>query len=209
MGAHPAIRPEAFIRYKFLNSLFLGLSVGAVFVLYTPLSPAVFSAGGIGLALGTLIVATQYQRILAPDWFFRLSLGVELVTLSGVVAVLLFPLELALALFIYIGYQVTFSLGNYLVRCETLLMVSVEQLRKLDVAKQAGYLLGMGGAWAVYAGLEHFAAIDDRVEQVVSLHWVLAVVEVAVVVALWRAFNRDQLALSAPLIRDEAGIAAD
>ena len=145
MGAHPAIRPAAFIRYKFLNSLFLGLSVGAVFVLYTPLSPAVFSAGGIGLALGTLIVATQYRRILAPDWFFRLSLGVELVTLSGVVAVLLFPLELALALFIYIGYQVTFALGNYLVRCETLLMVSVEQLRKLDVAKQAGYLLGMGG----------------------------------------------------------------
>ena len=157
MVAHPAIRPAAFIRYKFLNSLFLGLSVGAVFVLYTPLSPAVFSAGGIGLALGTLIVATQYRRILAPDWFFRLSLGVELVTLSGVVAVLLFPLELALALFIYIGYQVTFALGNYLVRCETLLMVSVEQLRKLDVAKQAGYLLGMGGAWAVYAGLESVA----------------------------------------------------
>ena len=180
-----------------------------MFVLYTPLSPAVFSAGGIGLASGTLIVATQYRRILAPDWFFRLSLGVELVTLSGVVAVLLFPLELALALFIYIGYQVTFSLGNYLVRCETLLMVSVEQLRKLDVAKQAGYLIGMGGAWAVYAGLEHFAAIDERVEQVVSLHWVLAVIEVAVVVALWRAFNRDQLVLSAPLIRDGQDAALD
>ena len=45
-GGAPAIRPAAFIRYKFLNSLFLGLSVGAVFVLYTPLSPAVFSAGG-------------------------------------------------------------------------------------------------------------------------------------------------------------------
>ena len=113
------------------------------------------------------------------------------------------------ALFIYIGYQVTFSLGNYLVRCETLLIVSVEQLRKLDVAKQAGYLLGMGGAWAVYSGLEHFAAIDERVEQVVSLHWVLAVIEVAVVVALWRAFNRDQLVLSAPLIRDEQDAALD
>ena len=82
-------------------------------------------------------------------------------------------------------------------------MVSMEQLRKLDVAKQTGYLLGMGGAWAVCASLEHFAAIDDRVEQVVSLHWVLAVVEVMVVVALWRAFNRDQLANSGPLIRDE------
>ena len=117
-----------------------------MFVLYTALSPAVFSAGGIGLALGTLIVATQYRRIPAPGWFSRLSLGVELVTLSGVAAVLRFPLELALALFIYIGYQITFSLGNYLVRGETLLMVSVEQLRKLDVAKQTGYLLGMGDA---------------------------------------------------------------
>ena len=170
MGAHPAIRPAAFNRYEFLNSLSRGLSVGAVFVLYTPLSPAVFSAGGIGLALGILIVATQYRRALAPGWFFRLSLGVELVTLSGVVAVLRFPLELALALFIYIGYRITCSLGNYLVRYETLLMVSAQQLRKLDVAKQTGYLLGIGDAWAVYAGLEHFATIDNRVEQVVSLH---------------------------------------
>ena len=108
MPTHPAVRPERFIQYKFLNSLFLGLSVGAVFVLYTPLSPAVFSAGGIGLALGTLLVATQYQRILAATWFFRLSMLVELVTLSGVIAVLALPIELPLALFVYIGYQITF-----------------------------------------------------------------------------------------------------
>ena len=44
MGAHPAIRPEAFIRYKFLNSLFLGLSVGAVFVLYAAITRGVFRA---------------------------------------------------------------------------------------------------------------------------------------------------------------------
>ena len=69
--------------------------------------------------------------------------------------------------------------------------------------------MAWGGAWAVYAGLEHFAAIDERVEQVVSLHWVLAVIEVAVVVALWRAFNRDQLVLSASLIRDEQDAALD
>jgi hypothetical protein len=209
MAAHPAIRPAAFIRYKFLNSLFLGLSIGAIFVLYTPLSPAVFSAGGIGLALGTLVIATQYRRILVAGWFFRLSLGVELVTLSGVTAVLLFPLELPLALFIYIGYQVTFSLGNYLVRCETLLMVSVDQLRKLDVAKQAGYLLGMASAWAVYASLERFAGVDERVDQVISLHWALAVIEILVVIALWQAFNRDQLAHSPPLIQDNHGVTAD
>jgi putative membrane protein len=190
---HPALRPGRFIQYKFLNSLFLGLSVGAVFVLYTPLSPAVFSAGGIGLAVGTLVVATQYRRILAARWFFHLSLLVELVTLSGVVAVLTFPVELPLALFVYIGYQLTFSLGNYLVRCETLLMVSVDQLRKLDVAKQAGYLLGMGAAWAIYSWLAASAHMQDRTAQVVALHWVLVVVEILVFAALWRSFHRQRL----------------
>ncbi len=193
MQAHPALRPGRFIQYKFLNSLFLGLSVGAVFVLYTPLSPAVFSAGGIGLAVGTLVVATQYRRILAARWFFHLSLLVELVTLSGVVAVLTFPVELPLALFVYIGYQLTFSLGNYLVRCETLLMVSVDQLRKLDVAKQAGYLLGMGAAWAIYSWLAASAHMQDRTAQVVALHWVLVVVEILVIAALWRSFHRQRL----------------
>ncbi len=193
MQTHPALRPGRFIQYKFLNSLFLGLSVGAVFVLYTPLSPAVFSAGGIGLAVGTLVVATQYRRILAARWFFHLSLLVELVTLSGVVAVLTFPVELPLALFVYIGYQITFSLGNYLVRCETLLMVSVDQLRKLDVAKQAGYLLGMGAAWAIYSWLAASAHMEDRTAQVVALHWVLVVVEILVIAALWRSFHRQRL----------------
>lgn len=200
MGPHPAIRPEAFVQYKFINSLFLGLSVGAVFVLYTPLSPAVFSAGGIGLALATLAVATQYRRILTPAWFFRLSMTVELVTLSGVIAVLLLPIDLPLALFVYIGYQITFSLGSYLVRCETLLLVSVEQLKKLDVAKQAGYLLGMAAAWCTYTGLERLANVTDRTDQVVSLHGLLVVVEVLVVLALWRAFNRPLLQIEdAPL----------
>ena len=193
MQTHPALRPGRFIQYKFLNSLFLGLSVGAVFVLYTPLSPAVFSAGGIGLAVGTLVVATQYRRILAARWFFHLSLLVELVTLSGVVAVLTFPVELPLALFVYIGYQLTFSLGNYLVRCETLLMISVDQLRKLDVAKQAGYLLGMGAAWAIYSWLAASAHMEDRTAQVVALHWVLVVVEILVIAALWRSFHRQRL----------------
>jgi len=195
MASHRAIRPVAFIRYKFLNSLFLGLSVVAVSVKNTPLSPAVFSAGGLGLAVGTLIVATQYRRILAPAWFFRLSLLVELITLSGVAAVLILPIEVPLALFVYIGYQITFSLGNYLVRCETLLMVAVDQLRRLDVAKQAGYLLGMAVAWALYAGLERWAGLTSEAAQVVSLHWLLLGVEVSVLIALWQAFNKDQLSV--------------
>ena len=128
-----------------------------------------------------------------PAWFFRLSIAVELITLSGVTAVLVLPIALPLALFVYVGYQITFSLGNYLVRCETLLMGSVEQLRQLDIAKQAGYLLGMAAAWAIYTGLEHWLMVSEETAQVVSLHWVLWGLEVLVLAALWRAFNRDQL----------------
>ena len=198
MQAHPAIRPDAFIRYKFLNSLFLGLSVGAVFVLYTPLSPAVFSAGGFGLALATLVVATQYRRILTPFWFFSSSLLVELVTLSGIAAVILFPVETPLALFVYVGYQITFSLGNYLVRCETLLMVNASQLARLDVAKQLGYIIGMGAAWIFYTGLETLAGVANRIEQVVALHYVLIGIELLVLLALWRAFRVSELRTDAP-----------
>jgi putative membrane protein len=107
--------------------------------------------------------------------------------------VLVLPIALPLALFVYIGYQITFSLGSYLVRCETLLMGSVEQLRQLDIAKQAGYLLGMAAAWAIYTGLEHWLMVSEETDQVISLHWVLWGLEVLVLTALWRAFNRDQL----------------
>lgn len=138
-------------------------------------------------------MATQYRRILVPAWFFRLSLLVELITLSGVAAVLILPIEVPLALFVYIGYQITFSLGNYLVRCETLLMGAVDQLRRLDVAKQAGYLLGMALAWGLYTSLERLAGLTSEAAQVVSLHWLLLGVEVSVLIALWQAFNQDQL----------------
>jgi hypothetical protein len=86
------------------------------------------------------------------------------------------------------------------VRCETLLMVSVDQLRKLDVAKQAGYLVGMAAAWAAYTALASLAGIEARAAQVIALHWPLLVIEATVIAALLLAFNRDQLRLaSAPL----------
>jgi hypothetical protein len=67
----------------------------------------------------------------------------------------------------------------------------------------------MASAWAVYASLERFAGVDERVDQVISLHWALAVIEILVVIALWQAFNRDQLAHSPPLIQDNHGVTAD
>lgn len=179
-----------FLAYKFFNSLFLGLSIGAVFTLYEPLSPATFSAGGVGLALATMVIATQYHRIFDPWWFFRLSLGVEIIILLGVIGVLIYPIEQPLALFIYLGYQITFALGSYLVRCETLLVVEQRRLTQLDVTKQIAYLIGMGASWAAYLVMEKHFAVVDKAAQVVAIHGPLLMVEVAVIVCLVLAFSR-------------------
>ena len=179
-----------FLAYKFFNSLFLGLSIGAVFTLYEPLSPATFSAGGVGLALATMVIATQYHRIFDPWWFFRLSLGVEVIILLGVIGVLIYPIEQPLALFIYLGYQVTFALGSYLVRCETLLVVEQRRLTQLDVTKQIAYLIGMGASWAAYLLMENHFAVVDKAAQVVAIHGPLLAVEAAVIACLVLAFSR-------------------
>ena len=178
MASHPAIRPAAFIRYKFLNSLFLGLSVGAVFVLYTPLSPAVFSAGGLGLALGTLIVATQYRRILVPVWFFRLSLLVELITLSGVAAVLILPIELT------VRAVRLHRLPNYLLSRELsgALRDATDGCCRSAAAtghrktRQAIYLAWQWHGRSIPAW--NTWPVTEEKRKVVSLHWLLLGVEV-------------------------------
>lgn len=184
-----AIRFPWFLGYKFCNSLFLGLSLGAVFTLYEPLSPATFSAGGVGLALATLVVATQYRRLFTLRWFYGLSLAVELIILLGIAGVLLLPLAQPLALFVYLGYQITFAFGGYLVRCETLVFVDRQLLTQLDIAKQAAYLLGMALSWLFYALLEESFQVIDKTDQVVAMHLPLLLVQIAVILALIVAFR--------------------
>ena len=88
------IVPEWFIRYKFFNSLFLGLSVGAIFTLYAPLEPSIYSLGGVFLALAMLLVARLYNHILNAKWFFRISLFVEVVLVFAILYFLYVPIQL-------------------------------------------------------------------------------------------------------------------
>ena len=66
-----------YIWYKFLNSLFFGVSVGSIFVLYTPLEPSIYSLGGIVLALGMLFVAKWYDYLMNLKAFFYATIFVE------------------------------------------------------------------------------------------------------------------------------------
>ena len=183
------IIPEWFIRYKFFNSLFLGLSVGAIFTLYAPLEPSIYSLGGVILAVLMLIVARFYHHILNADWFFRISLFVEVVLLLAMLYFIYASYSYQTALLLYIGYQVTFVFGSYLVRAETLLLKTDTLLTKLDTAKQLGYLLGMGLSYMIYK-LFTLYGIETPQKQVYILHFLLIGIEVLVIVLIFKSFKK-------------------
>ncbi len=182
--------PRSYIGYKLFNSLFLGLSVGTIFVIYKPLDPSVYSLGGIALALAMLAIAQFYGRIMTLPWFFRISLLVELVVLGMVLWFLAAPYTWLTAMLVYAGYQVTFSFGSYLVRAETLALDDDELLRRVDSAKQIGYLIGMAGSWLFYKLLEH-QGITTPEAKVYDLHWLLLGSELVIIFLLVRSFKRE------------------
>ncbi len=179
----------AFIRYKCLNSLFLGLSVGSVFTIYAPLEPSVYSLGGVALAVAMLIIARLYGVLMNRAYFFRISLGVELVILALMLYFLAFSYSYTTALLIYIGYQATFAFGSYLVRAETMLFPKSTLLSALDTAKQKGYLIGMAVAFVFLKALEKLLHVSDAQMQVYAIHILLLLCEVAVIGMLLKAFR--------------------
>ena len=183
------IIPSWFIRYKFFNSLFLGLSVGAIFTLYAPLEPSIYSLGGVLLAMGMLIVARFYHTILNAEWFLRISLFVETVLMLAMLYFMFASYNYQTALLLYIGYQITFVFGNYLIRAETLLLKTDTLLTKLDTVKQIGYLLGMGISYILYKILTHYG-IENPQAQVYNLHYLLIAVELIVIVLIFKSFEK-------------------
>jgi len=182
------LRLKPYILYKFLNSLFTGLSVGSIFVIYTPLEPSIFSLGGIVLAVGMLIIAKFYDVLLNIRRYFQIGLFVELVMLALVVLFLLRPYTYMTALLVYAGYQLTFMFGAYLVRAETLIVKKALALTKVDVAKQAGYLVGMVASYVFYKIVG-----GSKQEQVYALHFLLLVVEIAIIAAFLRSFSKNSM----------------
>ena len=139
-----------YIIYKFFNSLFLGTSIGSVFIIYSPLEPAIYSIGGIVLALGLMGVALFYEKILNIGYFYIISLFVEVVILAVLISFLIFSYSYEIALCVYIGYQVTFIFGSYLGRVETLLLEKKRILKAVDISKQAGYMIGLLLSYVVF-----------------------------------------------------------
>ncbi|MGC6470891.1 MAG: hypothetical protein ACON4E_06445 [Flavobacteriales bacterium] len=173
-----------------MNSLFLGVSIGCIFTIYEPLEPSVYSLGGVILAVAMLIVARFYHKILNTYYFFRISLLVELVVLLMLICFLVFSYSYQIALLTYIGYQLTFIFGSYLVRAETLVLNDDITLTKVDTAKQIGYLVGMLISYLFYESSEYFEILSDKQEQVYFIHFPLILIEILVIIFLTKAFSK-------------------
>jgi len=180
-----------FLAYKLLNSTFTGLSIGILFTIYQPIEdPSTYSIGGMVLAIGMLIVARFYDRILNIKSFFRISLFVEIVILLTLIIFLILKYSLSSALIIYCGYQLTFIFGGYLFRAETLVARKKDFLAKIDVNKQIGYLIGLAMSYIFYKALELGLDISEPKIQINILHYFLFSLQSFIISLLLLSFKK-------------------
>lgn len=177
-----------YLKYKFFNSLFLGVSVGSYITIYSPLDIKTFSIGGIFLAIAMIIIAKYYHKIININYFKKISLTAEYCILISLLILLIFSFSYAISLAIYIIYQITFSFGSYLVRTETMLFNEKKIISKLDIIKQQGTLIGMGFSFVFYKLIENYLLIDDNETQVYYVHFVLVIVQLITIVFLTNSF---------------------
>ncbi len=179
-----------FLKYKFFNSLFLGVSIGTIFLIYTPLSPSLYSLGGIFLAISMIIIAKLYIKILNINYFFKISLFVELVLLVIICFFLIFSYNYTTALVVYTGYQATFAFGSYLIRAETLFLKKIDLLKMVDIIKQKGYLIGMFISYLFYKIQTDFLHVKSHKTEVYNIHFLLLAIELIIIFYVLKSFSK-------------------
>jgi putative membrane protein len=198
------INHRNFIVYKFFNSLFTGVSVGSIFVIYSDnIDPSIYSLGGIVLASLMMLVSLMYSKILNNHYFFRISLFVELILFIMVLYFLIFSYSPLTSLLIYCGYQLSFVFGSYLIRAETLALKNNKILTWVDLSKNAGYLVGLAISFFFYKIIEldfNFQImnyeirglnITDNNLQVYNIHYLLVFLEIVIIYSLIKSFRKE------------------
>jgi putative membrane protein len=184
------IHPREFIKYKFVNSFFHGVSVGSVFTIFAPLDPSIYSIGGFFLAIGMMGIAKLYSKILNIQWFYYISLLVEVIPLFMIMSFLIWRYDYAIALGMYLGYQVVFTFGAYLGRAETIFLKKTFVLSALDYQRQVGNLAGMAVSFSFYWLLDLLYGINDNQSKVYYMHYILLFVECMIFYYIFRSFSR-------------------
>ena len=188
---HPALRLKPFVAYKSINAFFQGVWGTAYVALMAPLPPEAFSLGPLAFSLGPLLVALVYSRLLNLNWFFRISVSVEVIALLSVLAVLLYPQSFLLAAGVYLGFQLALIFGNYLVRLETL-VIAKENFKPVDIGKTLGALAGALFALGFYQWARTWLETEDTLVLIQYLHYPLLVVQLSNLSLLIASFDRDK-----------------
>lgn len=190
MSAELKINNKAFIRYKFLNSLFFGIAIGSYVTQYEPLKIIDFPIMGIIFSLLAIPIAMLYTKIMKMNYFYKFSLLVEFIMLIWIIAFLIDPYSYQIALLIYIARQMTFLFGDFLGRAETIFIKKTEILSSIDVAKQLGAISGMIISVFFYKILETKFLITSNEGQVFYIHFLLCIVELIIILSLFKAFQK-------------------
>ena len=93
------------------------------------------------------------------------------------------------ALLVYLGYQVTFVFGSYLVRMETIALKKTAIISFADIMKQKGYLVGLVMSYLFYKLLEYLGIADKQI-QVYDLHIGLLALEIVIIFMIFRSFAK-------------------
>jgi hypothetical protein len=193
MNPNNRIRIKPYIQYKFVNSVFTGLSAGAVFVIYGILEPSIFSVGGIVLAIGTFSIAKYYSSLMQLRAYYWTTLATEVIILVAALLILILPKSEFLALVYYSMLNLVFVFGTYLMRFESTYFKNSRVLTAIDSAKQIGQLVGLALSWLFYESLKLLKSpvgIEGSWDQIHKLHWIIVAVQLLTFILCLRSFKK-------------------
>jgi hypothetical protein len=93
------------------------------------------------------------------------------------------------ALIIYIGYEVTFVFGSYLVRMETIALKKTKLISFADVIKQKGYIVGLVISYIFYKILG-FLGIISKQAQVYDLYLGMIFLQLFILFLVFKSFYK-------------------
>ena len=97
------INNRNYIKYKFFNSLFLGVGIGSYISQYQPIKISEIAILGIVFAFLSILIARVYHKIIYKEYFFQILLFVELMMVFWMLFFLIFPFSYKIALLIYVS----------------------------------------------------------------------------------------------------------
>ncbi len=168
----------------------MGLGIGSYVTQYQPIKIIEIAIIGIVFALLSILIAKLYNKIIRIQYFYNVSLFIELIMLFWIIIYLIFPFSYKIALIIYISRSITFLFGDFLGRAETHLLKKKKIFTMIDVKRQTGLIYGMIFAVIFYYIFENIFEIKDNNTLVYNIHFILFILQIFIIYLLVKSFKK-------------------